>query len=160
MLSRILIGGFMTFIGGVGVVVWGLLILVFGLGLVGAGAGGLAALPIASAVTGVVAMLFALAVGVIALIASYYYLSGGIGVMQGKSAGADKGALASSIVITLEVLGVLVQFGFTAAASGQEGGQAAAQGALVLTIVLASIRCLISGALLWWCKTAGQNLPR
>ncbi|NQT12289.1 MAG: DUF4339 domain-containing protein, partial [Planctomycetes bacterium] len=161
MASRILIGGFMAFIGGVGVVVGGIVILVFGLALVGAGRGGLSTLPAATAARGIFVLLVLLAMSVVSLVASYYYLSGGIGILQGKSAGADKGATASTIDITLSISAVLFQGVLAAMASSQGAEQAAAAGAAMgFTLVLASVRCVIAGALLWWCKTIGQNLPR
>lgn len=160
MVSRTLIGGLMVLGGTTGLVVSAILILVFSLGLIGAGMGAFGALPVASAARGVFVLLVNLAMNVVALVGSYYILSGGAGIMRGQSAGADKGAMGYTIAITLQVFTILFQVVMVNMASGQGAAQAAAvQRELEVIVVLACIRIPIHGALLWWCKTAGQRLP-
>jgi hypothetical protein len=160
-LSRALIGGFMTFVGGVGVVGFFCFCLLMLAALSGMASGLLGKLPVGSAVILNVVICVLLVIGIAALFGSYCYLSGGIGILQGKVEGADKGATGSGIFLAMAGIQFCLAFILVMIASGSGNAPPEAAGAaLGEATVKAILQSIIPAAILWWCKTVGQRLPR
>ena len=93
--------------------------------------------------------------------ACYLYLAGGIGILQGRADGAEKGAMASTTALTIVGIDLVWSIIFLIAL-GQRSEAASARigGAIGAAIFVAVLQSVIPAALLYWCTRHGRNLPR
>ena len=163
MVSRVIIGGFMTFSGAVGaMVVLGILVLV-AMGLLFGGSQVADALGQASREGGAffwLQTLVQLGVLVMAGFAAFFYLSGGIGILRGEADGAEKGVAASTMslaIVGISSLWAIISVIVTA--NKAEAPSAMVAGAITAVLFFAVLQSVFPAALLFWCSKYGPRLP-
>jgi hypothetical protein len=164
MTSRVIVGGFMTFIGGLGVVGFLALLVLVGVGLALGGS------QIRTIFTGMsremgpivwFGLLVRLGMLIVAAFSCFLYLSGGIGILRGESAGAEKGATASGMSLGIVGVGFLYSIIIVLVAAHRGGAPSPAViGAIIGVSFVSVLQCIIPGALLFWCNKYGPRLPR
>jgi len=163
MVSRVIVGGFMTFSGAVGaMVVLGIVVLV-AMGLLFGGSQVADALGQASREGGAffwLQTLVQLGVLVMAGFAAFFYLSGGIGILRGEADGAEKGVAASTMslaIVGISSLWAIISVIVTA--NKAEAPSAMVAGAITAVLFFAVLQSVFPAALLFWCSKYGPRLP-
>ena len=163
MVSRVIVGGFMTFSGAVGaMVVLGIVALV-AIGLLFGGSQIAGALGQATREGGALFWISALIyVALVAMtgFAAFMYLSGGIGILRGESEGAEKGFAASTMVLTMVGIELVWSIILAIAVAQRTGTPSEKLGGIIgATIFFAFLRSIMPAALLFWCSKYGPRLP-
>jgi len=163
MVSRVLVGGFMTFVGAVGaIVVLGIVVLV-AVGLLFGGSQIAGALAQATKEGGALFWISALIYfGLLVMtgFAASFYLTGGIGILRGESEGAEKGVAASTMVLTMAGIDLVWSIILAIVVAQRTGASSEKLGGVIgATIFFTLLRSIMPAALLFWCSKYGPRLP-
>lgn len=163
MVSRVIVGGFMTFSGAVGaIIVLGIVVLV-AIGLLFGSSQIAGALGQATREGGALFWISAfIYVGLVAMtgFAAYMYLSGGIGILRGESEGAEKGVAASTMILTAVGIDLVWSIILAVVVAQRAGTPSEKLGAIIgATVFIAFVRSIMPAALLFWCSKYGPRLP-
>ncbi|HUT89537.1 MAG TPA: GYF domain-containing protein [Thermoguttaceae bacterium] len=163
MVSRVIVGGFMTFVGAVGAMLFLAMIAVMVMALLFRGSQLAGVVSQASSQGGAffwLEILIRLAVFVMVGFASFYYVAGGIGILRGEADGAERGVAATTMSLTIVgITTVWAILSVLAMANKTEAPSAKVAGAITAVLFFAFFQSVIPAALLFWCSKYGPRLP-
>jgi hypothetical protein len=161
--SRAIVGGFMTFIGGIGLIANVFFFAVSARALFASSSA--TASPIPGVSVGLIKFdtLLSLVLSVVALVAACFYLLGGVGILRGLAAGAEKGATASAMVLSVVAIRVVWAIIFIIVVVQKAGvpsskAGAAIGGAIVGAMFVGLILSVMPAALFFWCTKYGPRM--